>query len=298
MPRGPAFPSFLLATIVLPVGVAALVAGAGWLGVKATASTAQSGDGQASTQPASQPASSQPASRPADLVAGPIEHATLDAALAQHVDADGFVEYAALADNRDGLDEYLQSLATLDLSSIEGDEKLATLINAYNAFMLELVLDAWPIENVERDLEQPFEKKHFTLGGKDVSLNEVEHEMIRKEFDEPRIHWAVVCGAFSCPKLRSEAYTADKLEDQLQEQAEYVHNGPRYVEYDGGDTIRLTPLYDWYAEDFNDGDALTYAAQFLPALKDRLDAGNPPAVEFLDYSWAVNDVSNREQLPE
>ena len=279
MPRGPSFPSFLLASLLIPVGAAGIVAGVGWIGARATASE----------PPSNEPADTTTATEPADAAA-------YGALLARHVHADGFVDYDALAEDRADLDAYVTALGNAPLPE-DRDAKLATLINAYNAFMLQMVLDAWPIDDVLKDLDQPFEAKRFKLAGEEVSLNNVEHDRIRPNFEEPRIHWAVVCGAFSCPKLRDEAYAADTLDRQLQEQAQYVHNGPRYIAYDGGNTIQLTPLYDWYKGDFNGGEVLPYVAQYVPALKDRLDAGNPPTVEFLDYSWLVNDVKNRDKLP-
>lgn len=280
MTRRPSFPMFLAATLAIPLAVIALVAGIGWLAVNVTA--------------AQQP-TNQPPAAPSEQSAA-VDHAVFDALLKAHVDEDGFVDYEALAADREKLDAYLQSLAKADLSGPNDSAKLATLINAYNAFMLQLVLDEWPVENILEDIEEPFKKKRFTLAGQSVSLDDVEHQMIRAQFDEPRIHWAVVCGAFSCPRLRNEAYTAETLEAQLNDQAQYVHSHPRYIEYDGGDTIRLTPLYQWYAGDFEDGDVLEYVARYRPDLRRQLEAGNKPAIEFLGYSWLVNDVSNRGKL--
>ena len=278
MPRGPNFPSFLLASIALPLAGAGLVAGVGWAGVKATASTASQ-------------------EKPAEQSAEPADATAYGELLAKHVDADGFVDYAALKDDRAALDDYVTALGSAPLPE-DDDARLATLINAYNAFMLQMVVDAWPIEDVLEDLDEPFEAKRFTLAGERVSLNGVENDKIRANFDEPRIHWAVVCGAFSCPKLRSEAYTGEKLENQLREQAQYVHSHARYVRYDGGDAIKVTPLYDWYADDFElRGSVVEYLAVVVPQIRGRVIDGNPPTVEFLDYSWLVNDVKNRDKLP-
>ncbi len=231
------------------------------------------------------------------------DHSTLDALLKTHVDEEGFVDYVALAGEHDQLNAYLKSLETAPFDDLSRDGKLAFLLNAYNAMMLDLVLDEWPVKDIIADIDQPFDKKRWKLAGAEVSLNDIEHERVRKNFKEPRIHWALVCGAFSCPKLRNEAFTADKLEDQLADQAEYVHRHPRYIAYDpntGGDTIKLTSLYNWYGGDFEQasGSVLKHVAQYRPELQKRLDAENPPKIEFLDYSWLVNDISNRDKLEE
>ena len=301
--RRPSFAVFLLGCIAVPLAAAALVAGLGYAGVAALAQAPAADESQAppSVRPTTQP-TSRPTTRPGEdaefrVPVGPPDTAAYGALLARHVGDDGLVDYEALARDRGILDRYVAALGNVDLQAMGDDDRLATLINAYNAMMLQLVLDEWPVEDVVEDIDQPFEKARWTLAGEGVSLNDIEHDRVRGNYDEPRIHWALVCGAFSCPKLRSEAYRGDRLEEQLADQAEYVHGGPRYYRYDGGETIEVTSLYDWYADDFMDGDVLEYAAQYDPRLRQRLDAGNPPEVKFIDYSWAVNDVKNRDRLP-
>jgi hypothetical protein len=223
-------------------------------------------------------------------------HGPFDRLLKAHVDEHGFIDYEAIAADRADLDAYLKMLAEVDLGELRGSERFATLINAYNAFMIDLVLQEWPVENITADIDNPFKSKRWTLGGKEMSLDDVEHATMRTEFDDPRLHWAVVCGAFSCPKLRNEAYVGSRLDRQLHDQAVYVHNGPRFVQYDGGDTIKLTKLYLWYAGDFEGGNVLEYVARYRPDVRAALDEGRQIKVEFIDYSWDVNDQRNREKL--
>ncbi len=230
------------------------------------------------------------------------DHAAFDLLLKRHVDADGFVDYAALAKARAPLDAYIASLATAPFDKLGRDEKLALLLNAYNAYMLQLVLDNGgpaKVKLITRDIDDPFKKQRWTLAGVRVSLDDVEHGKVRNDFREPRIHWALVCGAFSCPKLRNEAYAGDKLEAQLADQAKFVHTSPRYVQYDGGDAIRLSALYRFYAGDFDAtyGGVLESVARDRPDLQAAIEAGRAPTnIQFFDYRWETNDVSNRAML--
>ena len=297
MQNRPTFLTFLIACVVAPMVAALTLAGVALAAEavfgerQASAADQASGGGGPATTSTSNPASQPTSQAAADVELSPVDHAPFTALLQEHVDADGFVNYDALAGDRPKLDAYLDDLAAADLKAMNVDERLATLINAYNAMMLALVLDERPLEHIVDDIEQPFDKKRFVLAGESVSLDDIEHGMIRADFDEPRIHWAVVCGAFSCPPLRNEAYTGETLDKQLAGQAEYVHTHPRYIEYDGGDTIRLTRLYDWYAGDFMNGDVLDYLKQYRP------DVEGEPEIEFIEYLWLPNDVSNRDQLP-
>ncbi|MEM7809198.1 MAG: DUF547 domain-containing protein [Planctomycetota bacterium] len=208
-----------------------------------------------------------------------------DAMLREHVDGDGFVDYEQLRLSRTALDAYVDYLATVDLDGMAKDDRLATLINAYNAFMLQMVLDAGNVEHVLDDLEEPFDRKRFTLAGEQVSLNGLENDWIRADFDEPRIHWAVNCAAASCPPLRAEAYVGNRLNKQLAEQERLVHTDEKFVRYDG-DTLFLTPLYDWYGQDFVDAAGSVYG--YVRPLLDLPE--EEPAIEFTEYDWTLNDV--------
>jgi len=215
-----------------------------------------------------------------------------DALLAEHVDDAGFVDYRALKADPARLDRYLDYLADVDLDAMTRDERLATLINAYNAFTLRLILDHYPVESI-KDIPTAHRwvAKRWNLGGRTVSLDDIEHGIIRKQFDEPRIHFAVVCAAVDCPPLRREAYTAARLDAQLEDQTRYVHNHDRWLRYQpGGGTIHLTSLYKWYGEDF-DGHAdslLDYVARYHAPLRQALAGGDEPAIRYLDYDWALN----------
>jgi len=224
------------------------------------------------------------------------DHSSFDALLSKHVDADGWVDYKALADDPAPLDAYIASLAKAPFDRFGRDEKLAYLINAYNAFTLKLILDHYPVKSI-KDIPsaERWDAVRWELAGGTYSLSQIEHELIRPRFVEPRVHFALVCAAYSCPKLRNEAYTGDRLEDQLQNQTAYTHSHDRWFRFDqAGDAVYLTSLYNWYGGDFETvaDSVLDYVAGHVPELRSAVESGRVPEVRWLDYDWKLNDVHN------
>lgn len=220
------------------------------------------------------------------------DHSSYDQLVAAHVDADGFVDYADLAGRAAELDAYIDSLATATLDNLGRDERLALLINAYNAFTLRLILDHSPVESI-RDIpsKERWDGQRWVLGGETYSLTQIEHELIRPNFREPRIHFALVCAAIGCPRLRSEAYTGELLEHQLEDQTRFTHVNERWLRYERGNTtIELTALYQWYAGDFEQvaGSVLEYVARYDADLAADLASGHSPTIRYLDYDWSLN----------
>jgi hypothetical protein len=213
----------------------------------------------------------------------------------QAVDADGYVDYAALKADSAKLDQYIASLATANLDALGRNERLATLINAYNAFTLRLILDNYPMKSI-KDIPEAnrWNASRWKLAGQTVSLNDLEHKLIRTNFREPRIHFALVCAAVSCPKLRNEAYVGATLDAQLADQLKYCLTDPatrgRWVQYSGGGEVGLTKLFDWYGKDFlaNAPSVPAYVKPLIPGLPDNAK------VSFIDYSWALNDKVNKK----
>lgn len=227
------------------------------------------------------------------------DHAPFDALLKKHVNRAGGVDYAGLRADSEALEAYVRSLAAAPFEDLGRDEKLALLINAYNAFTLQLIVE-WLDKDIEsiRDIpgDQRWDGARWNVAGHTWSLNQIEHEQIRPKFAEPNIHWALVCAARDCPPLRREAYIGAGLREQLEDQARIVHtNGSRWFELaPGGGTLRLTPLYDWYGGDFEQaaGGVLAYAARYAPELAELLEAGRPPGIEWKDYDWSLNSQEN------
>lgn len=224
------------------------------------------------------------------------DHSAFDALLTRHVNDAGFVDYKGLASDAGELDRYIASLAKAPIDRMGRNQRLALLINAYNAFTLRLILDHYPVKSI-KDIpgDKRWDDRRWNIGGTVFSLNQIEHEQIRPNFKEPRIHFALVCAAIGCPPLRNEAYTADRLEDQLEAQAVYVHTHDRWFRYDAQhNKLMLTSLYNWYGGDFEQvaGSVTKYAARYSPVLQAALNAGESPKVEYLDYDWSLNSKEN------
>ncbi len=219
------------------------------------------------------------------------DHALFTLILQKHV-VKGEVDYPAIKkDNR--FDDYLAQLAHTRPESLEDDkERLAFWINAYNAFTIKLINDHSPVKSI-REIKQgdigPWDIVWIEIGGRKYSLNQIEHEIIRKEFDEPRIHMALVCAAKSCPPLRSEAYTGTMLHRQLEENAAVFLADTTKNRYDAASgTLYLSALFDWYGTDFHQqyGSAEKFALKVM-----RLSDVKPKAVRYLPYDWSLNEHS-------
>ncbi len=228
------------------------------------------------------------------------DHGDWGTLLRKHVDDHGWIDYAGFEKDAAAVDAYISALGQADFDALNRDEKLALLINAYNAFTVRLILDYRDGGELASIFDIPEAKRwdhqRWSVMGRTVSLNQLEHEIIRKDFKEPRIHWVLVCAAVGCPPLRNEAYTGAKLEAQLAAASEYVHNGERWFRFDASSgKLQLTSLYEWYAGDFEQaaGSVLEYVAQQSPAVAVARDAGQDIRISYLDYSWKLNDIRNR-----
>jgi len=200
--------------------------------------------------------------------------------------------------NEAKLDEYLDAVAAAPFDVMGRNQKLALLINAYNAFTLKLILDHQPIDSIMDipDAER-WDAVCWNVGGYVWSLNQIEHEQIRPKFAEPRVHFALVCAAVGCPPLRNEAYDAARIDQQLEDQTEYVHRHQTWFRFDAqAKVVRLTKLYNWYGSDFEQTNqsVLQFAARFSPELKQALENDASPRVEWLPYDWKLNSAKNKQ----
>ncbi len=209
--------------------------------------------------------------------------------LQRHVKKTGEVDYQGFIEDSTLLQKYLEDISThIPGRNWTEDEQMAYWINAYNAYTVKLIVDHYPLESIKDItdglpmINSPWDIKFFTIGNVDFDLNTIEHEILRKQFDEPRIHFAINCASFSCPKLRNEAYTPSQLEAQLEDQAEGFIQDTDKNSIDRKET-KLSKIFDWYKSDFTKQmDLLTYLEQYSPEInKDN-------KVEYLEYDWKLN----------
>ena len=218
------------------------------------------------------------------------------------------LRYAGIAADRAALKAYLAQLSAVTPAAFEAFSKpqqMAFLINAYNAFTVELILTRYPKLESIRDLgsllTKPWSIKNVPLLGTTLTLDNIEHDNLRTKgrFDDPRIHFAVNCASIGCPMLREEAFVAERLEAQLDEQTQRFMSDRSRNRYADG-KLEVSKIFDWYGGDFKLGHKgipslpvffARYASQLAdaPADRERIKAQGVP-VSFLDYDWKLNDA--------
>jgi hypothetical protein len=212
------------------------------------------------------------------------------------------VDYAGMAKDRAALRSYLESLSKVSEAEFSGwsrAERMAFLINAYNAFTVEKILTRYPnirsIWDFGKIFGNPFKDDFFTLLGRKLSLDGIEHDTLRKPgaYDEPRVHYAVNCASIGCPMLREEAYVAGRLEAQLEEQAVRFLSDRTRNRLSADGKLEVSRIFDWFKEDF--GAREKYFARYAQALADdpagrKLVAEARAPIQHLEYDWSLNDA--------
>jgi len=242
-----------------------------------------------------------------------------DKVLKTYVDDRGMVDYKGLKANRGPLDEFTASLSRLDpkvFDSWTDEEKIAFLINAYNALTLKAIVDHYPIEasllkslvypkNSIRQIPGVWDKLTFRFMGRDMTLDGIEHGTLRANFNEPRIHVALVCAAKGCPPLRNEPYVGPKLDAQLDDQAaKFVKDRGKFRIDRDNNKVCLSSIFDWFGDDFvktygTDKEFSRFAEKeravlnligryVVPADRNYLLKGGF-AIEYLKYDWSLNE---------
>lgn len=227
--------------------------------------------------------------------------------LETHVDGRGRVDYAGLKVEPSTLNAFVDSLAEVSPVSTPGrfptrEDSLAYWINAYNALVLRGVLDAYPVDSV-RDIKLFygfFKRTDFVVGGRDMTLDDIEHGIIRERFEEPRIHAAINCAAISCPRLRREPFRPETLDRQLETAMREFVQDPRHVRIDRDrNTIHVSAIFDWFEEDFtsaverrtgvDEARITDYLLDYVTEADRRYLETHPDVrVKVLDYDWGLN----------
>jgi hypothetical protein len=258
----------------------------------------------------------------ADPAAAACSTSAYAAVLQTHVDEAGMVNYRALKKDSEKLDEYLDSLATTPREHYNmwsASDQIAFWINAYNAITLKAITDHYPIEpglgrsllwpgNSIRQIPGVWDKLKWNIMDKSLTLNQIEHEILRKQFNEPRIHAALVCAAMGCPPLRREPYSGTALEAQLEDQMKRFLSHPTKFRIDRkSNTVFLSAIFKWFGKDFVErfgtdtafGGHSEVERAILNAIAPHLDENDRNYlrtarfhIQYLDYDWTLNERNN------
>lgn len=213
-----------------------------------------------------------------------LDHSVWDKLLMKHVDHNGNVDYKGFAMDIKPLKEYLQYLAQYPPHDTSGKaKKLAYYINLYNAATVKLVLDHYPLKSI-KDIRNPWGRNVVQMGGTIISLGDLEHKILRK-MDEPRIHFAINCASYSCPKLLNRAFTETNMERALEQTAmDFINDPNRNIL--SAEKASLSQIFNWYKKDFTENGSLKdyinqYASQQLTS---------ETKINYLSYNWALNEI--------
>ena len=226
------------------------------------------------------------------LAAAGFDHsyAAWDGVLRKHVGQDGMVDYVGLKSSA-ALATFLDSVATLSPGELAGwsrSQKIAFYCNAYNAYTFQTILDAWPVQSIRDIKPDAWKTAKWKVAGQTMSINEIEHQKLRGDLKEIRVHFVLVCAAKSCPVLPNKAILPDGVDGQLDRytKAFFTDRTRNRVDQAGG-KVYLSKLTDWYRGDFNDNPA-AYMAKYVDAeTRAFLEAGKFTVV-FNDYDWSLN----------
>lgn len=222
------------------------------------------------------------------------DHTAWDTLLRQ-VTAGGRMDYPTLKERRSELETYLSQVSQVELATLESQELKALLINAYNAITALSILDHPGVTTIKA-IPGVWDSARHTIGGFQLTLDEIEHNLLRPYFLDPRIHFAVNCASASCAPLPPEAYRGENLDRQLNEAAHRFLQDAGNVRFEG-DTLLLSRYFDWYGQDFVSPE-WTPHAQTVPefvglyseTVRRALQDGAIARVRFLDYDWSLNQV--------
>lgn len=218
-------------------------------------------------------------------------HQQWDKLLKKHVNASGLVNYKGFKKDQDELNAYLKTLSdNAPQDNWSENDKKAFWINAYNANTVSLILQHYPVKSIKDiagkiyKINTPWDIQFITIGGKKYDLNNIEHGILRKKFDDARIHFALVCAAMSCPKLQRDAYTGEKINAQLEDAGKDFLNDPSKNRV-GVDKAELSNYFSWYKGDFTKKGSL---ADFINKYS-QTKMNDKTKISTIDYNWSLNE---------
>lgn len=212
-----------------------------------------------------------------------VDHSKWDALLKKHVTKEGMVDYKGFMTDRESLNSYLSQLSKLKpTNDWPVQEQLAYYINIYNAYTVDLILKNYPTKSI-KDIDGPWTKEIVKIGDVKISLGGIENSILRK-MNEPRIHFAINCASISCPKLMNEAFTAAKIEEQLERATkEFINSDKNEI---SKNSAKLSSIFDWYKKDFTEnGITLVDYVNKYSAVK----VAPGTSISYKDYNWNLNE---------
>lgn len=223
-----------------------------------------------------------------------MDHEEWTVLLNKYVDEDGNVNYRGFQKDSVTLNNYLKNLASNppDVENWSEEEQIAYWINVYNAFTVKLIIKHYPLASIKDIgskiqipfINSPWDIKFIEINGEKLDLNNIEHSILRKKFDEPRIHFAINCASFSCPNLRREAFVAERLNVQLEEQAMAFINNPK-KNYVNAEVANLSKIFSWFSGDFTKKGPLK---DFINEYS-KTKIHEKTTISFMDYDWSLNE---------
>ncbi len=249
----------------------------------------------------------------------PFDYGDYAETLQARVDDVGMVDYRALKANRAKLDAFTAAIGNLSPDAFDSwseNEKVAFWINAYNALTLKAIIDNYPIKsafvsslrfpkNSIRQIPGVWDELKFRVMGREMTLEEIEHARLRRNFNEPRIHVALVCAAMGCPSIRNEPYVAGRLDAQLDDQAErFLKDSDKFrIEREAG-RVYVSPIFKWFGDDFaatygtggkfaghkgSERAVLGFVSGYLSPSDAQYLSEREFGIEYLDYDWSLNE---------
>jgi tetratricopeptide (TPR) repeat protein len=203
---------------------------------------------------------------------------------------DGNVDYRELKKNSSGLTAYLKKAAELNAQpfiSMSEEERMAFYLNIYNAITLKMIIENYPVKSI-KDIPGVWDKIKFNAAGRNLTLNQIEHQILRKEFKEPRIHFVLVCASKGCPELASEPFSGKVLDEQLDREARKFVNDKTKVRLDRDNkTLYISLIFKWFNEDF--GDSIKFISKYLSEDDAEFIKKAKPKIKYLNYDWSLNE---------